>query len=336
MARVARTLALLACAVSIGAGAISDTDADDARAVLASASGAAVSRAAAENESAAQFDAGSLLSELPLPLGATQSAIEPAGDDSLLAQPGAGPPATPNVVDDHAWWLVPGAPAQVLAYIREHLPAGATRALTSRGLTGTNVPDNEAEAFAWPPIADVSAMRWLVVEVVQLPDGSTGLRADAQVVWLTPRPVSETIPPGSRLLRISVNGSLKEEQPKQRPLVVTTARKIRAIVALLDALPAAQPGVRSCPADFGIRVRLAFYAGHGRRPLVLAVVDPHGCGGVQLTIGGTQQPALQGGGELIGRIDHVLGVKLHTRPVRHPNQTTYAMHARLQQQVSFP
>jgi len=134
MARVARTLALLACAVPIGAGAISDTDANDARAVLASASGAAVSRTAAENESAAQSDARSLLSELQLPLGATQSAIEPAGDDSLLAHPGVGPPATPNVVDDHAWWIVPSAPAQVLAYIREHLPAGATRTLTSRGL----------------------------------------------------------------------------------------------------------------------------------------------------------------------------------------------------------
>jgi len=302
--------------VSIGAGAISDAYANDARAVSTSASGAAVSRTAAENESAAQSDARSLLSELPLPSGATQSAIEPAGDDSLLAQPGAGPPATPNVVDDHAWWLVPGAPAEVLAYIREHLPAGATRALTSRGLTGTNVPDNETEAFAWPPIADVSAMRWLVVQVVRLPDGSTGLRADAQVVWITPRPGTETIPPGSHLLRISVHGSLKDERPTQRPLSVTSVTKIDAIIALLDALPAAQPGVRNCPADFGVSVRLAFYAGHGRRPLALAEVDPQGCGGVQLTIGGTQQPALEGGSELAQKIDHVLGVKLHTRPAR--------------------
>jgi hypothetical protein len=325
MARIARTLGVLACAVSIGAGAISGAYANDARTVLASASEAAVSRTAAENESAAQSDAGSLLSELPLPSGATESAIEPAEDDSLLAHPGVGPPATPNVVDDHAWWLVPGAPAEVLAYIREHLPTGATRALTSGGLEGPNVPKNEAEAFAWPPIADVSAMRWLVVHVVQLPDGSTGLRADAQVVWLTPHPVPETIPPDSHLLRISVHGSLKDEQPTQRPLSVTSVKKINAIVALLNALPAAQPGLRGCPADFGIGVRLAFYARRGVAPLALAEVDPQGCGGVQLTIGGTQQPGLEGGSSLIQQINHVLGVKLDTIPAYHSSEPSCAM-----------
>jgi hypothetical protein len=325
VARIARTLAVVAYGVSVGAGAISDADANGARAVLASASVAAVSRTAAENESAAQSDAGSLLSELPLPSGATQSAIEPAEEDSLLAHPGVGPPATPNVVDDHAWWLVPGAPAEVLAYIREHLPAGATRALTSGGLEGPNVPDNEAEAFAWPPIADILAMRWLVVHVVQLPDGSTGLRADAQVVWLTPRQVSETIPPGGHLLRISVHGSLKDEQPTQRPLSVTSLKKINAIVALLNALPVAQPGLRSCPVDRGIGVRLAFYARRGVAPLAVASVDPEGCGEVALTIDGTQQPGLEGGSSLIQQIDHMLGVKLDISPAHHSSEPSYAM-----------
>ena len=310
----------MVCAVSIGAGAISVADANDARAVLASASEAAVARTTAENESAAQSDAGSLLSELPLPSDATQSAIEPAEDDSLLAHPGVGPPATPNVVDDHSWWLVPGAPTEVLAYIREHLPAGATRTLTSGGLKGPNVPYNEAEVFAWPPIADVLATRWLVVQVVQLPDGSTGLRVDAQVVWVTPRPASETIPPGSRILRISVHGSLKGEQPRQRPLLITSAKKIDEVVALLNALPVAQPGVRKCPADFGIRVRLAFYTHHGTVPLTFAEIDPEGCGGVGLTIRGTQQPGLEGGSELIEQIDHVLGVKIATTPAHRSSE----------------
>jgi hypothetical protein len=312
MTRIAYTLGAVVCVVSVGAGAVSV--AADISARGASGSGAAaVEPTAAANESAAQADAASLLTELSLPEGATQSSIEPAEDDSLLAHPGVGPPATPNVVDDHAWWLLPGAPAEVLAYIRAHLPAGTTRALANRGLEGPNVPHNESEAFAWPPITDVLAMRWLVVEVVELPDGSTGLRADAQVVWETPRPAPETIPQGSHLLRVSVHGSLKGEQPTQRPLSVTSLKKINAIVALLNALPASQPGLRSCPIDRGIRVRLAFYARRGVAPLAVADVNPEGCGGVALTIGGTPQPELESGA-LLKQVDHLLGVKLNTDP----------------------
>src|ERR1035438_509241 len=105
MTRIAYTLGAVVCVVSVGAGAVSV--AADISARGASGSGAAaVEPTAAANESAAQADAASLLTELSLPEGATQSSIEPAEDDSLLAHPGVGPPATPNVVDDHAWWLL--------------------------------------------------------------------------------------------------------------------------------------------------------------------------------------------------------------------------------------
>jgi hypothetical protein len=115
-----------------------------------------------------------------------------------------------------------------------------------------------------------------------------------------------------------VHGSLEGERPTQRPLLVTSVRKIDEIVALLGALPAAQPGIRSCPADFGIEVRLAFYSGHGTTPpLALAEVDPEGCGGVRLTIGDKPQPGLEGGRSLIRQIDRVLGVELDVSPVSH-------------------
>jgi hypothetical protein len=175
------------------------------------------------------------------------------------------------------------------------------------------------ETIEWPPVAGVLSVRRLAIEVVRLPDGSTGLRADAQVVWVTPHPASETIPPGSHILRISVHGSLKGEQPTQRALRVTSAKKIDEVVALLNALPADQPGFRSCPADFGIGVRLAFYTKRGAAPLAVAEVDPQGCGGVQLRIRGRPQPGLEGGSSLIQQIDDVLGVKLNTSPPRHPS-----------------
>ncbi len=191
---------------------------------------------------------------------------------------------------------------------------------------GPGVPYNEAEAFAWPPVAGVLSTRWLDIYIVQLPDGSTGLRADGQVVWVKPRPASEVIPPaGARILRISVHGSLKGEQPAQRPLRVTSTEKIARIVAALNALPAVQPGLRNCPADFGISVRLAFYATRDAPPSAVAEVDPEGCGWVQLTIGDARQPGLEGGSQLIQRIDRVLGVKLDTSPPRHPSTPSCAM-----------
>jgi hypothetical protein len=312
MARIACALVALICAVAIGAGAVSAAGGDSARAASPSRT-ASVAQSSAADESAARSAAASLLMELPLPADATQSAAEPSGDESVLAHSGSFP-ATPNLVDDHAWWVLPGAPAEVLAYVNAHPPTGSRVSSTGWGNEGAHLTHVESETIEWPAIVDVLSTRQLVVEVVRLSNGSTGLRADAEVVWVTPRPASETIPPGSRILRISVHGSLPGEQPTQRPLRVTSTKKIEEIVALLDALSAAQPGARSCPADFGIDVRLAFYASRGAPSLAVAGIDPQGCGGVQLRIAGKRQPGLASGGSLIQQIDHVLGVKLGVSP----------------------
>ena len=272
---------------------------------------AAVARTSAENEAAAQSDASALLATLSLPQGAVQSSTEPAGDDSLLAGPGEHP-ATPKLVDDHAWWVVPGTPKEAFAYVRTHLPSSARR--SGQGQSGgPGEPEVLFESFEWPSIAGVLSQRSLHVAVVQLADGSTGLRADAQVVWVTPRPPSEVIPPGAHLLRISVHSRIAANQPKQRRLTLTSSKRIDKIVALINALRAAQPGLRNCPADFGIDVRLAFYARRGVLALAVAKVDAEGCSGVALAIGGKAQPELEGWG-LIEGLDHVLGCELDVVP----------------------
>jgi hypothetical protein len=153
-------------------------------------------------------------------------------------------------------------------------------------------------------------MRSLTVEVVRLADGSTGVRADSQVVWITPRPKSEHIPPGPRRLvvRTTRSGRLI-----QGPLTVTSPGAIRRAVSLLNALPADQPGVVACPADFGTLIRLAFYRGAASaRPVAVAVIDPSGCGLVGLTIRGRGEPTLGGGLTLAKRLSRVLGVKIDT------------------------
>jgi hypothetical protein len=285
-------LGLLACVAGIGAGIAAAAN-HNARTGAVLHSPATIPASATANEAAAQIDASWLLTQVSLLASATRSASEPAGDEGQLAHPGTGPVATPNVVDSHAWWVLPGVRSEVLAYIRVHPPAGTTIAFSGSAATRGRTM-SESLAFAWPPIAGVLGMRWLVITVVQLPGGQTGLRADAQVVWITPRPISEAIPGGAQLLRISVHSVIAANQPRQRPLRFTSAHKIAQVIALLNSLPAAQPGVTSCPADFGISVRLAFYPAPRASPSAVAEIDPQGCGGVRLTLDGRPQPGLSG------------------------------------------
>ncbi len=274
------------------------------------------------SESAAQADDASLLAELPLPPGSSESATEPAEDDSLLAHPAIGPPESPNAVDEHTWWLVPGAPAEALSYICAHLPVGTTRPETIGWSPGEpNVPDNEIAVFA-PP----GSPSTLVIKAVQLPNGSTALRADAQVVWTTPRPASETIPSGAHLLRITVhdrNRSSRSPQNPSRlallerlPRKITSSRQIHGIVALLNELQVVQPGRRFCPLERGhSSVELTFYASPDVAPLAAAEIRPDACrGGVGLTIGGVPQPRLEGAWDVVGWIGEALGVNAAAGP----------------------
>jgi hypothetical protein len=320
-------IALLLCVVVSLAGsgaALALATGGDARDGSGSHPAGRVAASSGENEASARTDAALLLTLIALPAGAERSASEPAGDHGRLASPEARP-ATPNLLDDHAWWTLPGTPAQTLSYIRAHPPAGSTLTGTDSGAT-YGVTTSEGITFSWPPITDVLETRQLSVSAVALPGNTTGLRVDAQVVWVTPRPASETIPTGAHLLRISVGSSIPANQPHQRPLHITSTSKINAVIALLNALPAAQPGTRSCPADFGIRVRLAFYPTPRRTPSAIAEIDPQGCGTVQLTLAGKPQPPLESQplptpdttspGSLIQRIDRTLGVEIHV--THHP------------------
>jgi len=90
--------------------------------------------------------------------------------------------------------VLPGAPAQALTYIRAHPTAGSTLTGTDSGST-RGVITSESLTFAWPPITGVLDTRQLSITAVALTGTITALRADAQVVWVTPRPTSETSQP---------------------------------------------------------------------------------------------------------------------------------------------
>jgi hypothetical protein len=269
---------------------------------------------APESEPSAQADAAAMLAEVPLPVGSSESSTDPAEAGSLLAGPGFGPPGTPNAVDEHAWWLVPVTPAEALAYICAHLPPGTTRPLSfGGGLMGPNVPENMIAGFTWPGNAGT-----LAVWVVRLANGSTALRMDAEVVWVTPRAASDRIPAGARLLTIGVHEpggasigfeSMRRAVLGRLPFRVTSIARIEKIVALLNELRVHQPGVRHCPRGFGGSVELNFYTSPSASPLAVADITAEGCGGVSLMIDGMAQPELEGGWDLVEEIRQALGIR---------------------------
>src|ERR1700733_8498912 len=128
-------------------------------AVCVSAYGAV--HTAASNKGAAEADAASLLASLNLPTSAVRQAGEPAGDDGALGQP-ASRPATPNLVDDQAWWVVPETTQQVRAYVDGHPPAGGTANLSGQS-TGTGQPIVTSTGFGWPAVPGQLSLRSLVV-----------------------------------------------------------------------------------------------------------------------------------------------------------------------------
>jgi hypothetical protein len=266
----------------------------------------------ASNHAAARADAASLLARLRLPAGAAQSSTEPAGDGGALARPGRYP-VTPNLVDDHQWWVVPGAPQNVLSYIERHKPAGATLTMTG-GSSGPHQPQTSVEAYSWAPQPGELSQRSLVLSALALSHRRTGLRVDAEDVWISTRPASETVPAGVRAVSITV-------QPlggaASSPTIVRSRVKVRRIVALVDRLPAAQPGVVACPADWGPIVHLAFLGSAGAGTLARVAADPTGCAAVSFWLGGVEQPALSGAVELVKGLQRA-GVKLcvpSTQPV---------------------
>jgi hypothetical protein len=284
---------------------------------------------APESEPSAQADAAAMLAEVPLPTGSSESSTDPPEAGSLLAGPAFGPPATPNAVDEHAWWLVPVTPAETLAYICTHLPPSTTRPLSFGG--GQNVPENMIAGFTWPGSPGALAVR-----AVRLANGSTALRVDAEVVWVTPRPATEKIPAGARLLTISVHSWARRSSGpefnrltilRRLPSRVTSVARIEKIVTLLNELRVHQPGRSSCLLELaGGSAQLSFSTSPHGPPLVVADINTVDCGrgGVSLTIDGMAEPELEGGWSLVEEISQALGIRPapeKPKPHRHHHQT---------------
>jgi hypothetical protein len=261
-------------------------------AIVACLSAAAAVADEASSERAAQRDAAAALGLLRLPAGAERADANPAADQQLLEGPGVGRSSNPNQVSRSEFWRVPGEPWQVIRWTKAHPPAGGRVFVESRG-GKLGAPAVWAVSFARRPVWNVLDGRQLAVTVAAASGGGTALRADGLATWLVPRPASERIPTGARVLDVEVRGM------KPAPVTRFTVRgrtRIELATRTLNRLPLVQPGVFLCPIDRGIHAYLAFRARDGGAVLAGADAALGGCASVALTIRGAVQPALSGYG----------------------------------------
>jgi hypothetical protein len=284
--------------------------------VLALAAGnvaAAGEGTAASNRARADIDVRGLLVLERLPAGAVRLAAAPAAASAIDNDKPS--PATPDLVDAHSWWRVPGAPTAVLAAVKAHPPAGARFNGSGGGSTleGHQTIRTSVIMFAFPARAGVLDARALIVKTVALGAGETVVRVDAEDVWEIPRAASERIPAGVHEVDVT------REVPGKPPTLsvsVTDAAKVAAIVKLVDGLPIVQPEAIACPmilAD-APTVSLTFRARPGGPVLAqasrlaspdLAAATP--CNPVDFTIGGAKQPPLLAGSAFLTAVGKVIG-----------------------------
>jgi hypothetical protein len=235
------------------------------------------------NKPLALADVQSRFAGMPLPPEATPSSMEPAGDDGLLRPAWVWPGAP--AVSLGGWWVVPGTPSSVVQYIGAH-ESPATSVSSNGGKFDGSFLVN---SISWPATNSLWGRR-LDLLVAQLPNGMTGLRADARALWLTRRPAAERIPPGVHLVTITVTDKKVANYTVTytvRRVTVTAPTKVGKIVAAIDSLPALQPTepCHSCGDGVGgdrspgpgvryrrfDQVRVTLYARKGTPPVAEAI-----------------------------------------------------------------
>jgi hypothetical protein len=257
-------------------------------AVVPGAAGAAT-RAAVARKAANDF-----LAALQLPAGATPSDSVPSGTGLTLQAPVLHPTSSQSV-DVHRFWVVPGDPRSVLAYVEAHAPAGA-----GMSSNGSNTLAGHRSFFAsfQLPATSVLASRTLLVTVSRADGGKTGLRADAQVVWKPHRPAWDHVH-GARSVRVNLPGS---------KAVVTDGATVRRMERILDRLRVDTATVHGCP-DTGagsappvMELRFRDASGH---TFADSLVDAS-CGVVTLSVHGRRGPNLAGASTTYKRLRALL------------------------------
>ncbi len=213
-------------------------------------------------------------------------------------------------IDRHAFWKTSRSPAAVVASFQAHPPAGAEplQSMSNGGWDAASYVFGTKQRFEFGP-------EMLILSAVVLPGGVTGVRADALVRYLSPRPRAQQVPAAARLVQIT---KITRGGKTIVARVVRQRSEVRALARDVDSLPfeGHLTGAYSCGIDLSPTVTFRFRA-TARGPQLAQVSEPaktpvYGspCATTSLTIRGKQLPPLLDGGVLLRRASRLLGVRL--------------------------
>jgi hypothetical protein len=218
-----------------------------------------------------------------------------------------------NSVDDMSLWRVRMAPTDVLAWEVAHLP--------SRFSTPNKAGSWDSESFGQDPVfygADWSLApfsgvlpdRQLHVAALDVQNGQTVIRVDADVTWLDPHPAADLLPAAVAVVTFTAVRGSTSNPPAPPPATITDPAMTRRVAAVLNGLPL-QPGFDGigCFSYSGQKLVLTFSARSGGPALAVATLDlGENCAGVTLTIGSKPKPELVKDGTLAGELERAAGL----------------------------
>jgi hypothetical protein len=301
------TLLAAGCTAASSSTVSSATASSTTAGAKTSATGSAVvADPGATPEQIARIQATALLADFVPPPRARRLAAAPSIDGGVLDQP-TSTIVSSALVDQVAFWVVPGQPQALLAWEQAHLPRAFTPGDSDSG------PPSWDRMFQLAPVASVITDAELVVKVASAGGGQTGIRVDAEVAWQPPRPASTFVPAAARVVTLA-EVALADPHPKlPRPVTVASEPVVQQLVALVNGLRLSTVGVASCPASIGTALLLTFRARPGGPALAVAE-GPEPCGTVLFTLHGKEQPALQITDSFTGSVLHAAGLHWQVVP----------------------
>ncbi|MGH3158176.1 MAG: hypothetical protein ACRDNF_16585 [Streptosporangiaceae bacterium] len=225
----------------------------------------------------------SLLSRAPLPRGAKVRAGKPPG---ALGHPSGVEGGGPSV-GLHQLWTVREPMSEVYSYWDGHAPAGMESNGSGQSTDrGTVTQEFVAYNLKHLPAGVYTASLGMSV-VPGGPDASV-IRADVQVIWYPPRTTAEYIP--ASLHAVTITASELTPSSHSATTTITSPSVVSRLAAMLNGAYATPQGAAfSCPLE-SLTYRLAFASSAGANPYLVASATS--CEGLQITVGGHQQPTL--------------------------------------------
>lgn len=231
-----------------------------------------------------------IVAGVTLPPGAVKVTEPPAPD--LTAAPTT--EDTQRMATAYALFTMPrGTTSATLAdFVDAHLPAGFTHTGEGAARGGPN-GDVEYTSYEGAPTGAFEVPQLLVT--TEQAGGVTGVRIDAQVVWLPVRSAVETVP------TTGVSVTLRDlyPPPSAAGIALGQAESSR-LAAILNGLPTASDAKGHCPA-VSWQASLTF----ATTPPTAISIDVCFIG---VSVGGVDQPALADDGTLTSAVERLLGL----------------------------